>query len=532
MDTKALRQKILDLAIRGKLVPQDPNDEPASVLLERIRAEKQQMVKEGKLKAKDIKNDTIIYVGEDNLHYEKFTDGSEKCIEDEIPFELPDGWAWTKINTIAFVTKLAGFEYTKNIAPNLCEDGIPLFKGKNVQNSTIVYEFESFIPESVSDELQRSQITKKCILTPYVGTIGNIGIHNRPGKYHLGSNVGKIELYNDNAVLLEEYIVAYLKSSFGYQQLTKHMKATAQASISIEAIRDVYLPIPPANEQLRMWEALSNALAMIERIENAELDITNLIESTKSKILDLAIRGQLVPQNPDDEPASVLLEHIRAEKEELIKQGKIKRDKKESIIFRGDDNSYYEKIGDTEHCIDDEIPYELPAGWIWSRLENIGNWQTGSTPSRKNSEYYNGTVPWIKTGDLNNGYVTDIPEKITTLAIKNTSVKILPKNTVIIAMYGATIGKVGITTSVATTNQACCACCNPSIAHEKYLFYFLMSHKNAFISMAVGGAQPNISKEKIVATLIAVPPMPEQKRIATVIDIAFNQIEAIEKSLN
>ena len=169
------------------------------------------------------------------MHYEKFSDGSVKCIEDEIPFDLPEGWAWAKINTIAFVTKLAGFEYTKNIAPGLCEDGIPLFKGKNVQNSTIVYEFESFIPESVSDELQRSQVTQKCILTPYVGTIGNIGIHNRPGKYHLGSNVGKIELYNDNAVLLEEYVVAYLQSGFGYQQLTKHMKATAQASISIEA---------------------------------------------------------------------------------------------------------------------------------------------------------------------------------------------------------------------------------------------------------------------------------------------------------
>ena len=157
MDTKVLRQKVLDLAIRGKLVPQDPNDEPASVLLERIRQQKQQMVKDGKLKAKDIKNDTIIFVSEDNLHYEKFADGSVKCIEDEIPFDLPDGWAWAKINTIAFVTKLAGFEYTKNIAPGLCEDGIPLFKGKNVQNSTIVYEFESFIPESVSDELEMSR---------------------------------------------------------------------------------------------------------------------------------------------------------------------------------------------------------------------------------------------------------------------------------------------------------------------------------------------------------------------------------------
>ncbi len=379
MDTKALRQKILDLAIRGKLVPQDPDDEPASVLLERIRQQKQQMVKEGKLKPKDIKNDSVIFVGEDNLHYEKFSDGSVKCIEDEIPFDLPEGWAWAKINTIAFVTKLAGFEYTKNIAPSLCEDGIPLFKGKNVQNSTIVYEFESFIPESVSDELQRSQVTQKCILTPYVGTIGNIGIHNRPGKYHLGSNVGKIELYNDNVVLLEEYVVAYLQSGFGYQQLTKHMKATAQASISIEAIRDVYLPIPPANEQLRMWSALSNALAMIERIENTELDITNLIKSTKSKILDLAIRGQLVPQDPNDEPASVLLERIRAEKEELIKQGKIKRNKKESIIFRGEDNSYYVRQDTHMESIDEQFIFELPDNWEWCSLLNIAKIELGKT---------------------------------------------------------------------------------------------------------------------------------------------------------
>lgn len=306
-----------------------------------------------------------------NLHYEKFTDGSVKCIEDEIPFELPEGWAWSKINTIAFVTKLAGFEYTKNISPNLCEDGIPLFKGKNVQNSTIIYEFESFIPESVSDELQRSQITKKCILTPYVGTIGNIGIHNRPGKYHLGSNVGKIELYNDGVMLLEEYVVSYLQSGFGYQQLTKHMKATAQASISIEAIRDVYIPIPPANEQLRMWDALSAALTMIDRIENAELDITDLINITKAKILELAIRGQLVPQNLDDEPASALLERIRSEKEELIKQGKIKRDKKESIIFKGEDNSYYETIGKDTVCIDEDLPFDIPDSWHWARLKDV-----------------------------------------------------------------------------------------------------------------------------------------------------------------
>lgn len=246
-----------------------------------------------------------------NLHYEKFADGSVKCIEDEIPFDLPEGWAWAKINTIAFVTKLAGFEYTKNIAPSLCEDGIPLFKGKNVQNSTIVYEFESFIPESVSDELQRSQVTEKCILTPYVGTIGNIGIHNRPGKYHLGSNVGKIELYNDNVVLLEEYVVAYLQSGFGYQQLTKHMKATAQASISIEAIRDVYLPVPPANEQLRMWSSLSNALAMIERIENKH-KVKRLLENPR-------YTGQ------DDYPAIVDMEVFRAGRQRTAEKNEKRR---------------------------------------------------------------------------------------------------------------------------------------------------------------------------------------------------------------
>ncbi len=195
-------------------------------------------------------------------------------------------------------------------------------------------------------------------------------------------------------------------------------------------------------------------------------------------------------------------------------------------------SSYYEKIGKDVCCIDEEIPYELPEGWIWSRLGIVGEWQTGATPSRKKPEYYNGTMPWIKTGDLNNGYVTDIPESITDLAISETSVKVIPENTVILAMYGATIGKVGITTAKATTNQACCACCNPLITREKYLFYFLMSHKDAFVSMAAGGAQPNISKEKIVATLIPISPIAEQERICAAIEDSFSILTSIEKNLN
>ena len=249
-----LKKSILQEAVQGKLVPQDPNDEPASVLLERIRAEKQVLIKAGKIK--NDKHESVIF-RRDNSHYEKR--GSEEvCIDEELPFEIPRNWEWCYLGDVAFVTKLAGFEYTKYIAPNLTDTGIPLFKGKNVQNGKLVFNFEGYIPEYISDELSRSQISKKCLLTPYVGTIGNIAIFDGSFKAHLGSNVGKIELINpvDRTYLSEEYVLNYLRSAAGYLQLTKHKKATAQESISIDAIRNVIIPIPPTNEQNRIINIL------------------------------------------------------------------------------------------------------------------------------------------------------------------------------------------------------------------------------------------------------------------------------------
>ena len=254
-----LKKSILQEAVQGKLIPQDPADEPATVLLERIRAEKEQLIKAGKIKRD--KHESVIF-RRDNSHYEKR--GSEEvCIDGELPFEIPRNWEWCYLGDVAFVTKLAGFEYTKYIAPNLADTGIPLFKGKNVQNGKLVFNFEGYIPEYLSDELSRSQICKKCLLTPYVGTIGNIAIFDGSFKAHLGSNVGKIELINpvDRTYLSEEYVLNYLRSPAGYQQLTKHKKATAQESISIDAIRNVIMPIPPVNEQNR----IINMLAEIER---------------------------------------------------------------------------------------------------------------------------------------------------------------------------------------------------------------------------------------------------------------------------
>ena len=233
----------------------------------------------------------------------------------------------------------------------------------------------------------------------------------------------------------------------------------------------------------------------------------------RQKILDLAIRGKLVPQDPNDEPASVLLERIRAEKEQLIKEGKIKRSKKSAAS----DTSHYENV-----------PFEVPESWCWTTLGEIGNWQAGATPSRMRKDYYGGNIPWLKTGDLTDGYICEIPETITDKALEETSVKLNPTGSVLIAMYGATIGKIGILTFPATTNQACCACVDYKAVTQKYLFYFLLSYKEEFVKMGGGGAQPNISKEKIISTLIPIPPIAEQNRIADEIERLITFIETID----
>ena len=234
----------------------------------------------------------------------------------------------------------------------------------------------------------------------------------------------------------------------------------------------------------------------------------------KNSILQWAIQGKLVPQDPNDEPASVLLEKIRTEKARLIKEGKIKKDKNESFIFRGDDNSYYEKFIATRKvkCIDDEIPFEIPQGWEWCRMGYIGDWGAGATPAKSNANYYGGNILWLRTGELNNGVVNDTEIKITNKALKECSLRLNKMGDVLIAMYGATIGKVAIAGCELTTNQACCAC-TPIGIYNYFLFYFLMGSQIDFIKKGEGGAQPNISREKLIAHLMPIPPIHEQYRI-------------------
>lgn len=238
-----LKQSLLQYAMEGKLVKQDPNDEPASVLLEKIAEEKARLIREKKIKR---------------------TKKLPEITDDEKPFAIPDSWEWAYLSDVANITKLAGFEYTKYIKPNLKDNGIPLFKAKNIHNGEINYQFENFITEEQSDNLIRSQLNKKCLLTPYVGSIGNVAIFPGTFKAHLGSNVGKIELLGFNKLsLLEEFVMEYLKSPQGYIQLTKHLKSTAQPSISITALREVILPIPPLVEQKRIVAKIDQLMATI-----------------------------------------------------------------------------------------------------------------------------------------------------------------------------------------------------------------------------------------------------------------------------
>ena len=332
------------------------------------------------------------------------------------------------------------------------------------------------------------------------------------------SEIVPFRLYGD---IYSKYVVYTLKSPFIDGYINSVTYGVKMPRAGTNTMINLYLPLPPLSEQHRIVAKLQELEPLIEKYRIAEEQLhelnSNIKDQLKKSILQYAIEGKLVPQDPNDEPASVLLERIREEKQQLIKEGKIKKDKNESIIFRRD-NSYYEKINGIEYCIDNEIPFEIPNSWQWARLNNIGNWGAGATPSKSNNEYYsNGTIPWLLTGDLNDGYITNIPNHITELALEKTSVKLNPSGSVLIAMYGATIGKLGILTFPATTNQACCACLVYKPFYSKYLFFYLLANKRNFVKKGEGGAQPNISKEKIIKTLIAVPPLKEQIRIVNLL---------------
>ena len=522
MDTKALRQKILDLAIRGKLVPQDPNDEPAEVLLERIREQKQQMLKEGKLKKKDIKNDTIIFKGEDNLHYEKFQNGTVKCIEDEIPFEVPEGWAWCRL--LPLTIKIGAGSTPTGGAAVYSTSGIKFIRSQNVYDDGLVLTDVAYISEEINQKKSGSIVKPKDILLNITG--GSIGrcalVPDDFDIANVNQHVIIIRLVNPE---LRKYLHDVITSLYIQEQILSRQVGSGRGGLSAETLSTFLIPLPPMNEQVSIIKKLQDCISYTLTIADAQRSVSDLVSATKSKILDLAIRGKLVPPDPNDEPASVLLERIRAEKEELIKQGKIKRDKKESVIFKGDDNSYYEKVGNNVNCIDEKIPFELPEGWAFIRLNTA--WELISGRDLSPSEYNdkNDGIPYI-TGASNfrNGHIslvrwTTVPQVITRrgdllLTCKGTIGEIAHNN----------FGEAHIARQIMAIRN---------IYSLNIDFLALcIEYSMTKIKQAAKGLIPGISREDILNLIIPIPPIKEQENICNKLKVTFSAIEHIEKSLN
>ena len=515
MDTKALRQKVLDLAIRGKLVPQDPNDEPASVLLERIRQQKQQMVKEGKLKAKDIKNDTIIFVGEDNLHYEKFSDGSVKCIEDEVPFGLPDGWAWVRLGNLS-----AAIQY--GLSNSAEPQGTHrLLRITDIQDGKVDWNAVPFT--TVNDPEAYLLKTGDIVFARTGATVGkSFLITETPYPSVYASYLIRIRLLGS---LSPEYIYQFFDSACYWSQITDKSVGVGQPNCNGTSLKELFIPLPPISEQLRIVPTAQALLAYVAKIDAEKKSLLSIIMATKSKILDLAIRGQLIPQDPNDEPASVLLERIRAEKEELIKQGKIKRDKKESVIFRGEDNSYYEKVGDKVENISDEIPFELPDGWFFVRLKELWELISGRdlSPSEYNADGVG--IPYI-TGASN--FVDGKVE----LARWTTSPQVITEAGDLLLTCKGTIGGMAFNDfGNAHIARQIMAIRNTFALNSEYLALCMRFYINA-IKDAAKGLIPGISREDILNLILPVPSPNYQAKIVERVAEVTNILSAIEKSLS
>ena len=380
MTGQQLKNSILQMAVQGKLVPQDPNDEPASVLLERIRKEKEQLIKDGKIKKE--KNPSIIFRGADNLPYEKVGNNEPVCIADEVPFDIPDSWEWCRIGDL--FTNMSGLSYKKEFLSKKTDKMIRVLRGGNIGN-----EFYSFKNDDVfiSGEYVKTELLlkKNYMITPSVSSLEQIGKIALVSQDYEDVVVGGfvlmlIPFFNDDIIskyLLYAFATKYHRDNC--RNIT-HKSGQAFYNLSREKLMNLPIPFPPYAEMKRIIIKLSTLLSKANeysKIEKENLILNNSFpDSLKKSILQEAVQGKLVPQDPNDEPASVLLERIRAEKQALIKAGKIKKDKNESIIFRRD-NSHYEKRGSEEVCIDDEIPFEVPSSWALIRLDDIGIYRKG-----------------------------------------------------------------------------------------------------------------------------------------------------------
>ncbi len=370
MTGQQLKNSILQMAIQGKLVPQNPDDEQAFILLERIRKEKEKLIREKKIKADN--NSSRIFRGVDGLFYEKKGRNLPVLIQDEIPFDIPESWEWVRFSDIVIL--ISGQDMAAE-SYNAKGKGIPYITGaSNIDNGRVIINRWTEYPKTIA--------SKGDILLTCKGTVGTLAILDEE-MVHIARQIMAIRVLNG----IERSYVYIVLMSF-----VEQLKAVAKSMIPGIARNDVLsslVALPPLVEQNRIVDRLNEVLPLVEEYGKLEKELNDynasFPEQMKKSILQYAVEGRLVSQNPEEEPASVLLERIRSEKKKLVKRGAIKKDKKESVILRRD-GSFFEKIAGKERCIDDEIPFDIPESWEWVRLGTLFQHNTGKALNSSKQE--------------------------------------------------------------------------------------------------------------------------------------------------
>ena len=472
------------------------------------------------------------------MHYEKFADGSVECIEENIPMELPNGWTWCRLNSIAaaqpnafvdgpFGSNLKTEHYTTNREVRIIQlNNIGEFVWKNNGVKYTTFKHAETLDRCVTYPedivIAKMMPAGRAIIVPSVESI-----------YVISSDCVRLRVADN---IFNKYIMFAINSAIVNDQIQESVHGIGRSRTSLSKCKELFIPIPPIKEQHAICDSIENIFNLLTTIETTKLDLASAINLVKSKILDLAIRGKLVPQNPEDEPASVLLERIRAKKEELIRQGKIKRDKKESIIFKGDDNSYYEKIGACTTCIDEKIPFSLPNGWRWERLGNISTIARGGSP-RPIDDYLTDSphgLNWIKIGDTEKDgkYITKTKEKIIPEGLTKTR---FVKSGDFLLTNSMSYGRPYILKTDGCIHDGWLVIGDiEDVFYQDFLYYALSSEfmYRSFSDLAAGSTVKNLKSDSVRSVLFPLPPYAEQKRIALYLDSIYLILENIEGSLS
>mgnify|MGYP000843816022 CR=1 FL=1 len=533
MNGKQLKNSILQWAIQGKLVPQDPNDEPASVLLDKIRQEKERLIKEKKIKRD--KNASIIYRGEDNSYYEKIlATGEVKCIDEEIPFEIPVGWEWCRLRDIILGTN-AGKSPNCEKRPKKSEEW-GVLTTTSIQENAFLSNENKVLPKHYVINPEHC-VRYGDILITRAGPVNRTGIvcmvENNCDKLILSDKTVRIDYMHDYCN--PKFLVLVLNSSAIHELVMSATvgMAASQVNVSQSSIQNTFIPFPPSKEQQRIVNKLEALLPQIEKYDNAQNKLDELNKTVKDiikkSVLQEAIQGKLVPQLAEEGTAQELLEQIKAEKEKLVKEGKLKKSAlNDSVIFLGDDNKYYEQIGENCNDITDEIPFDLPYNWCWCRFSNIVSMTIGKTPARGEQTYWiNGKYNWVSISDMvDGGSISTTKEKVSDLAVKEIFSAPISEKGSLLMSFKLSIGKTSILDIDAYHNEAIITIrpvIDKEYAMRNYLFKVLPLIANLGESKdAIKGK--TLNSKSLANLLIPLPHLQEQQRIIEQVNILSKQL--------